>query len=74
MKPLVFADKSLADLKSVRSHIALDNPRAAIEFGEGLIKTCELISQQPKIGVRTGKSDATHVYVSRLCHLLPQLR
>ena len=59
MKSLVFTDNSLADLESIRNYIALDNPRAAIEFGEGFIKTCELIAQQPEIGVRTGKSDAT---------------
>ena len=54
MKRLIYSEKSLADLDSILVYISRDNPSAAVAFGEGFIETCELISQQPEIGVRRG--------------------
>jgi len=46
-------------LRNIREYIARDNPRAAIELGEGFLDTCELIAQNPEIGVRKGKPGST---------------
>ncbi len=59
MKRLIYSDRALVDFESVLDHIALDNPRAAIKLGEGFLETCELLAQQPEMGVRLGTSDST---------------
>jgi plasmid stabilization system protein ParE len=48
MKQLIYSEKCLADLRSIRDYIARDNLQAAIELGEGFLATCELIAQQPE--------------------------
>ena len=50
MTRLIYSQLSLNDLEKILDFIASDNPRAAIAFSEGLIRTCELIAQHPEMG------------------------
>jgi len=59
MKRLLLSENSLADLDSILDYIARDNPRAAVDFGEGFIKQCQLIGQHPDLGVCKGKPGTT---------------
>jgi len=59
MKRLIYTEKALADFKSILDYIALDNPEASVKLGQGLLETCELIAQQPEIGVRKGTHGST---------------
>ena len=52
MKRLIYSERSLADLADILDYIARDNPAAAVNFGAGVISTCELIAKNPNIGQR----------------------
>ncbi len=55
MKPLVFSEKSLDDLKSILVYIAQDKPNAAVRFVEQLELQCKALAAFP--GVGTGRGD-----------------
>jgi toxin ParE1/3/4 len=55
MKPLVFSEKSLDDLKSILVYIAQDKPNAAMRFVEQLEHQCNALAAFP--GVGTGRGD-----------------
>ncbi len=59
MKRLIYSDRALVDFESILDYIAPDNPQAAIKLGEGLLEACELLAQQPEMGVRLGPSNST---------------
>jgi toxin ParE1/3/4 len=47
---VVFACRSESDLAKIVSHIAKDNPTAAIRFGETLINKAESLADAPGMG------------------------
>jgi len=59
MKRLIYSKNALDDFDSILEYIARDNPPAAVQFGEGFIEACELIAQQPEIGIRRGSKNST---------------
>ncbi len=83
MKRLIYTDLALVDFDNILQRISLDNPRAAVELGDGFMNTCKLIAQNPEIGVLQGKPDAplrmfTHrgyaIYYDNLEHSVEILR
>lgn len=51
MMRLVYADQALSDIDGILDYIGQDNPAAAVRFGEGLLKTVDLLEQNPELGV-----------------------
>lgn len=47
---VIWTDEAIADLRQLVSHIAQDNPVAAVKFGEELIRKSMLLGQQPSLG------------------------
>jgi toxin ParE1/3/4 len=50
MMRLIYADHALSDLEGIMDYIGRDNPAAAVRFGEGLLKTADLLEQNPELG------------------------
>jgi len=51
MMRLIYADHALNDLEGTMDYIGRDNPAAAVRFGEGLLKTADLLEKNPELGV-----------------------
>ena len=47
---LIYTPRSLHDFDRILERINLDNPAAAVQLGEDIIKTCELLEQHPLLG------------------------
>jgi addiction module RelE/StbE family toxin len=58
-----------ADRKRITDYIAEDNPRAAIELGDALIETTELLDQNPMQG-RIGRVKGTRELVAHPNYIL----
>jgi plasmid stabilization system protein ParE len=57
MMRLIYTPKSLDDFDSILRHIGKDNPPAAVRLGEDILRTCELLEENPELGV--SKDDLT---------------
>ena len=66
MKRLLFKQRSQEDLLGIFDYIAADNPDAAESFVEDLIATCELLRQQPELGMqRPNVAEHLRMFVHR---------
>ena len=66
--PVVFSAEALADLVSIRSYIALNNPSAAARIATEVIAACDRLESFPergRIGLVEGTRELTvvHPYV-----------
>jgi plasmid stabilization system protein ParE len=50
MMRLIYLDPALADIEVILDIISKDNPSAALRFGDGLLKTCQLFKANPELG------------------------
>lgn len=50
MKPLIYSEKSLADIEGILEYISRDKPEAAVRFVEQILGQCELLSAAPELG------------------------
>lgn len=64
-------DDAILDLQQLQKYIAQDNPRAAKEVGQRILKAVNLLSHQPNIG-RPGRVPHTReLVVSGTPYFLP---
>lgn len=59
------------DLKSLRAHIAADNPRAANEIATRLGRAIQLIAAKPNVGRPTKRSGIREWSVPGLPYVIP---
>lgn len=52
MMRLVYSQPALDDIEGILDYIGKDKSSAAARFGEGLLKTVELLESHPEMGVR----------------------
>ena len=60
---------AIADRKSITAYIAQDNPRAAIEMGDMLIKKAAQLDPRPSLG-RSGRVKGTRELVAHPNYIL----
>ena len=60
---------AIADRKSITAYIAQDNPRAAIEIGDMLIRKAAQLDQHPALG-RAGRVKGTRERVAHPNYIL----
>lgn len=47
---LIYTPRSLEDFDRILAQISIDNPAAAVQLGEDLLRTCELLETYPQLG------------------------
>jgi toxin ParE1/3/4 len=60
---LVWARATRADLIAIRSYIAEHNPQAANEVAVRILRAAELLSERPRLGLLTHRSDTRKLIV-----------
>jgi plasmid stabilization system protein ParE len=47
---IIWMDEAIADLRSIVQHIANDNPDAALQWGQRLLRKPRVLSDHPRFG------------------------
>jgi toxin ParE1/3/4 len=68
---IVWLPKAIANLESVKHHIAKDNPQAARNVAQKIQQTVSLIHDHPYIGKPTELPDILEKQVADLPYLIP---
>jgi addiction module RelE/StbE family toxin len=71
MKPVIWLDEALADLRSIGEYIARDNAEAAYRVMRRIKAAADTLTDHPEMG-RPGRVDGTReLVVSDLPYILP---
>jgi toxin ParE1/3/4 len=60
---LIWAGAARADLVAIRGYIAEHNPQAANEIAGRILRAAELLSERPRLGLLTHRSDTRRLIV-----------
>jgi len=60
---VILTAQAVADLRSIRSYVSQDSPRAADRLGRQLVEACETLTTHPNRG-RQGLEPGTREYVA----------
>ncbi len=64
-------EDAVYDLKALRQYIAQDNPPAANRIAKQILKTVELLSEQPAIGRQGRVSNTRELIISGTPYIIP---
>ncbi|HET7626347.1 MAG TPA: type II toxin-antitoxin system RelE/ParE family toxin [Verrucomicrobiae bacterium] len=73
---VIWTDEAVADLRQLVNYIARDNPVAAVNLGEELIRKSLLLSEHPRLGrmLRNTKRDDLRELIVRPYRLIYEIK
>ena len=71
MKPVVWLDESLADLRVIGEYIAWDDPDAAYRVGQRIKAAADMLADHPEMGYPGRVEDTRELVISDLPYILP---